>query len=637
MSDNAKIYECGPLRYTMAGVVMTVGLLILGFCSLRIASNTMSSLMPLRLKELGASDFTIAFIMTSIAGVLNFTVCPMISFKSDRYRGKRWGRRGVFILGSLPVLSAMLLCFAVSGPAGEAAARILRPWAEMTPATVTIVLIGIIMFIYQFFYMFPASLLYYLYNDVIPAQFVARATGLVQVALTAVAALFDFFFFRHALTHFSALLIAAAIIYTIGMGAMCLLLKEPQLPPLNPQEQRQSRGISGLKTFFRESFSHRIYWFSALGGAFTAVGVGIGTFLIFFYRDSMGLDLAQIGKLNAVYGIVATAAGMVAAFALSVFVDRWHPCRVFVYGTMLQLLFPLINWKWLFFTPSPQVFFTIFLAGFMISLFFANITALAAMPRLVRTFPKSRFGQFCSAQAILRSICVLLMGLVLGLVIDFGRKIGGVGENVYRYLWCWRFLWAVLGAFFNFMMYRVWMQLGGDVGYKAPAPWNESGWEDLGSTPSVGSTRGKLLPAMRLWDGLTWLYPLGAAILAATPWLDGRRGEFLLRALPIAVVVPAVWMLIRREIRRRLPGPGDAVLGGVIHHGILILAAIQQALLLGTAVLQAVIVTPDSPLQSARLWAFESLIALTAVLLLGIGNYFEIKNGKNIVFRDNVN
>ena len=67
MSSEKKVYECGSLKYTIGGVVLAIGLLMLGFFSFRFAAG-MISLVTLRLKFLQASDTTIALIMSTIAG-----------------------------------------------------------------------------------------------------------------------------------------------------------------------------------------------------------------------------------------------------------------------------------------------------------------------------------------------------------------------------------------------------------------------------------------------------------------------------------------------------------------------------------------------------------------------------------------
>ena len=72
-------------RYKKAGVIF-FGL-----------ESVMPSLLPMMLRDNGASNQAIAFIVSSIYMVVNAVANPIISYKSDRFRS-RWGRRRPFIL-----------------------------------------------------------------------------------------------------------------------------------------------------------------------------------------------------------------------------------------------------------------------------------------------------------------------------------------------------------------------------------------------------------------------------------------------------------------------------------------------------------------------------------------------------------
>jgi len=65
------------------------------------------SILPLKLKDLGAPNWLMGVIMTTGPGILNMTICPWVSFKSDRFRS-RWGRRIPFIILTMPFLCFFL-------------------------------------------------------------------------------------------------------------------------------------------------------------------------------------------------------------------------------------------------------------------------------------------------------------------------------------------------------------------------------------------------------------------------------------------------------------------------------------------------------------------------------------------------
>ncbi len=612
MPEKKKIYECGPLRYTLGGLILVCGLLMLGFFSVNFASNSVG-LVSLRLKFLGASDMTIAFIISTIGGIFNMTVCPTVSFKSDRYRGKRWGRRIVFIISTLPMMCISMIGFAASGKLGGIISSWLQPLGEYSPATVTIGIIAVIMVVYKFFYMFVGSVIHYIYNDIIPPQFLARVVGMVQVASTASSTIFNFFCFKYAQTHFEILLLIAAAVYMLGVGTMCLLIKEPQLPPLSETEKKQSRGFMGIFTFMKESFSHRFYWYNTFATSFLAVGLGINIFQVFFYM-SMGLDLDSIGKLNGTSGMVGLILGIIMATGGAILVDRWHPVRVQFYATLLQWIFALVFGKWVFCTPGVTVFFIIVLASSIIHIMTNNICGISGMPKLMRTLPKSRFGQFCSANAMVRSLVVLVFGLLLGGAIDLVRRMTGCGDFVYRLIWIWQLIFGGLGLFFCILTYREYLKLGGECNFKAPAPWSPEKWEALPNTPSTGITAKALKVSLYIWDGLIIFYGIATIFFI---WYS-KVQKFIFYGIPVLIICAAVWLAIRSTIRRRMPADDKKVFGGVLHPGILWMAALQQFMLGAIGVTQTVLLLRESSPDAAFMWAVELGILLVMLVMLWI-------------------
>ena len=623
MSSEKKVYECGSLKYTIGGVVLAIGLLMLGFFSFRFAAG-MISLVTLRLKFLQASDTTIALIMSTIAGIFNMTVCPVVSFKSDRYRGKRFGRRNIFIIGTLPIFCLGLLGFAFSSPLGNALAALLKPLADFSPASMTILIIGIVMVFYQFFYMFVASVIYYLYNDVIPARFLARAVGMVQVAGTAAATVFNFFFFPHGDKYFTEVMLAGAVVYFLGVGAMCLFLKEPVLPPLTEQEKKQSKGIFGVWTFMKESFSHRFYWFSTIAGTFWSAGLGgIGTFLVFFYM-AMGMDLSDIGRLNGINGMVGLGIGMGMATIGSFLIDRWHPVRTLIYSHLFQVVFALVFGKWIFCSPgNVTIVFAVMLGSLIASTVITAVSGIANMPMLIRILPKSRFGQFCSAGAMVRSLVMLILGLLLGVAIDGVRKLTGDGDGgyfAYRFIWVWRLFFSGLGIAFYFLLYREYLRLGGELHYRAPAPWSPEKWEKLDNTPSDGISGRLLMSGVYCWDALLLLYLSGTLILAfyAKDW------RMWLYVVPVMAVTLAAWIGLRISICRHKPAAGEKIYGGVLHQCALWIGAVQQVLLLIIGVMQTwMLLKNESVWVASYMWGIEIFILLVTILLLWVCNRIE--------------
>ena len=184
------LYTAGPLTYTRGKLLLTMALIILGVFVYAVSVMFVPKIIPLRLKDLGCSNTLLIFIMSTFAQVLNMTVCPWVSFKSDRYRSKRWGRRFPFIFYTMPMMCAAWLLFAFVDTESALLLKAIEPYIALSPATMTIILLAIIVIIYQFFFMFVGSVIYYIYNDLIPPQFMTRFMGVIQI-LSSLAAAFS--------------------------------------------------------------------------------------------------------------------------------------------------------------------------------------------------------------------------------------------------------------------------------------------------------------------------------------------------------------------------------------------------------------------------------------------------------------
>ena len=415
VSPGSKTYHCGTLTYTKIGLFMLFAWLLWGDFCFTLMEAVVPSILPLKLKALGCSNTLMAVILTAAPGVLNMTVCPYVSFKSDRYRSK-WGRRIPFIIWTMPFLCASLALIGFSDDICGLLQRHSEYLRNTAPASITIALVAVFLIMFQFFNMFVGSVFWYLFNDVVPAQFLARFMGAFRIVGMGAGAIYNTLIFKYANTYMREIFVGAAILYFIGFGMACLMIKEGKYPPPEGESDKAGKGLRGLKTFFKESFSHRFYVFRFLATSFAAVAGAIGVFTIFFNRG-MGLSLEQIGFLSAVGAI----AGMAAMSLMAIFVDRWHPLRITVYGAVFSVLGNFISMVWIFVTLPGDYFFWLNIGNAVIGAFMLALVGVAGLPCEMRIFPQSRFGQFCSAQAMLRSTFTVVSGVLAGAFVDMVR------------------------------------------------------------------------------------------------------------------------------------------------------------------------------------------------------------------------
>ena len=580
-----KIYHCGTLTYTKIGLFMLFAWLLWGDFCFTLMESVVPSIMPLKLKALGCSNTLMALIMTAAPGVLNMTVCPYVSFKSDRYRS-RWGRRIPFIIWTMPFLCASLALMGLSDDLCGLLQRHSEFLRSFAPATLTIILIAVFMLMFQFFNMFVNSVFWYLFNDVVPPQFLARFMGLFRIVGTGASALYNYFIFKFAESYMREILIGTAVLYLVGFGLACLMIKEGEYPPPDEKNSKASKGLEGVITFFKESFSHRFYVLQFLGASFVSFGCSIGTFTIFFNQE-MGLSLDQIGKISAISSI----AMMAAMYFMAIFVDRWHPLRICVYGAVFGTLGNFVSIVWIFVTLPGSYFFWLNIGNAVIGAFLAALVGAAGLPCLMRIFPQSRFGQFCSAQAMLRSVFAVIAGMLGGLFIDVIKYFCSGSDYAYRFIHVWLTVFAAVSSVFMILVYREWYRMGGDKHFHPPAPWSTEGIEEMPVVPIVGPQTKWLNLALVIFDGIMGLSVLGLPFIMC--WMYSKQAMFAFKwtgllVLPLSALAWLCWFILKRSIRRDMVAAknGLPLHNGLPHHGMLIILGIQFLLAIGIWVCQ---------------------------------------------------
>lgn len=466
MADAPKIYRCGSLTYTRPKLAILLFWLLWGdFCYMLMETVT-PSIMPLKLKALGASNTSMALILSTVPWIVSMFLNPVISFKSDRFRS-RWGRRIPFILFSLPFLVLCLISmgfgdrigFWLHGNSGTLL-------SGFSPNTVALAVLAVTIIAFTFFNTFVNSTFWYLFNDVVPEELLARFMSWFRTVVTLTSALYSFFIFQFAETHAAEIFLGAGLLYFFGFGLMCLFVKEGEYPPPAPNIDGRAGLVSEIKTYAKECHSLAHYWYQFLCTIFSSIATGAGMFGIFF-NQAIGLDLHQIGIIAGCMQV----AGAVLILGSGWLADRYHPIRVVMAGVLIQVVLQIpIGFVWLFWHPAPSVAFQ-FMLIFNLCIV-APVGALSGVwdpPLFMRLFPRSRYGQFCSANAIWRAFGAIIGGTLAGVFLDVMKRFAGT-NSVYLFLPLWYLLFNAPVAFFVYKLYRSWQKYGGDAAYVAPVP-----------------------------------------------------------------------------------------------------------------------------------------------------------------------
>ncbi len=148
--------------------------------------------------------------------------------------------------------------------------------------------------------------------------------------------------------------------------------------------------------------------------------------------------------------------------------DRFHPARVLILALMLQIgLASPVHFVWLFYHPPHNAAFTLWM---IINIVIAAPTAAAfgaAGVLNMRIYPKTRYGQFCSANVIWRSLFQIGSGLFVGVYFDWLAKRFGA-QGAYLWLPAYQYVCYLVMFVFALAVYVLWKRHGGDEAYLPP-------------------------------------------------------------------------------------------------------------------------------------------------------------------------
>ena len=195
-------------------------------------------------------------------------------------------------------------------------------------------------------------------------------------------------------------------------------------------------------------------------------------------------------------------------------------------------------------------------------------------------FPKSRFGSFCSIQALLRSTATTVAGVGIGAFFDFlGRCFPAHPEFRYRFVEAVSFPFSILVILLAYLVFREWLRQGGYATYACPAPWEKDGREHLDLLPLQPVSPQKLRRSLRFFDiALT----ASTALFLVYPMAVGkmRDGAARLELWPVAILLltDLLWMMIRRCLIRKmlLAEEGRETIPRLPHPGMIITVWLTQ-------------------------------------------------------------
>jgi hypothetical protein len=410
-ASGRKVYTCGTLKYTAFGLCSLFFWLLWGDFVWVMLNSAIPGILPLKLNQMGASDTQMSLLTKVLSSTIAFLLNPIVSTWSDRTRS-RLGRRIPWLLWSTPLVGLAMIGIGCM----EDITQFMMGDAQQTVffgvhvgrAAMSLIVFGVLWVGFGLVDIFNDSVYYYLFNDVVPPQFLARFLSLFRMVGTVGGILYNLFLFEHALTSFRAMWVWGGIGYTVGYLLMCFMVKEGQYPPPPPRQHRGRGALLGVydavRDYFRECFTHRFYWYFFLMNTLFAVSWAAGNlFATLRNTGSLELSLKDLGRMAAVLAPISLALMYPAGWLA----DKLHPVRVYFYLTFCTVLSQAAQLVFLFGNYAPSTNLAIM---YGVSIFFMPFSALqgaAEMPMYMRLLPKDRYGQFCSANGALRSFSLI--------------------------------------------------------------------------------------------------------------------------------------------------------------------------------------------------------------------------------------
>ena len=447
--SSPKTWRVGTLVYTASGLTLLFLWLIWGDFAWQLKERSVAPVVQVLLKKFEATDLLTGFLLATIPAAIGLIVGPIMSYRSDRHRG-RWGRRIPFLLIPTPIVVVTMFMMGASPWLGSRLDALLGAHSPGLNACVLGV-IGISWGLFEIATITANSIFGALVNDVVPHQMLGRFFGIFRAVSLLAGIIFNKYIFGLSDTRYTEIFIGMGLVYGVGFTIMCLKVKEGTYPPPpSPDPGHRPSAVNSVITYFRETYTHAFYILA--GCVMSLVGLiflPVNLFSV-YYAESVGMSRQSYGEHVATGYMIS----LFLAYFLGILADRFHPLRMGIISLVLYLTVAV--WA-AFYAMDPRNFGIAFVAHVVISGMY--FTTTASLPQ--RLFPQDRFAQFISAFGILGSIASMLMPLILGAALDWnGRH--------YQTTFVWGAGLSALALAAMVVLYTRFLRLGGPRGYTPP-------------------------------------------------------------------------------------------------------------------------------------------------------------------------
>ncbi|MFH0937988.1 MAG: MFS transporter [Planctomycetota bacterium] len=219
-----------------------------------------------------------------------------------------------------------------------------------------------------------------------------------------------------------------------------------------PLEISKTANDQSFKTFL--GYTHAVTSIACMPTGTTLVNASNDGMLHVWDIDQ-GVSLRKAGIRASFFTIIT----LLLAYPFGALVDRFHPVRMILWTSLLSLPFTFLSFWWL----------QDYMSGLWLTIIampFSGLHAAASMVFLMLLFPKAKYGQMCSAEALVRQAVTVIAGFLGAIFLDWLTD-KSLNTDNFRYGYLFTGVTSTLSVLSLLGVYYYWKKLGGDK-YVAP-------------------------------------------------------------------------------------------------------------------------------------------------------------------------
>ena len=463
-------WSVGTLTYTAAGLAVLFALLLWGDFAWSMKDRVVFPMTVKLAKErFELNDTLYSILIISFPNFTNIFLMPIVSFLSDRHRG-RLGRRIPFLLFTTPFIVAGLIGIGLNAEIG----KVIQSVTSLDPRIAALIGFCVFWVLFDFGNTLASAIFNALVNDVVPQRIIGRFFSLFRIISLLAGILYNYYLFEHALDWFKWIFLVLGVLYAAGLYSMCFFVKEGKYPPpeeIPADKSKFQRVFGALIDYFRQCFSVPYYRWIIV--ALLLANISFHPINDFSIQYAKAIDVpdSTYGQLLA----ITYCFSIVLSYPLGALADRFHPIRTSFVSLAAYAALMLVGWLVVGNPWQKEITYhipglmsgskSLVLSSFAIVFIIHGVvsgcffTLSSSLP--LRLFPGSIFAQFASANAMILALGTTIIVPAFGYFLD-------VQDSNYHLLFLLGAVLSLISAVAFVKIHFYYKRFGGDAGYVAP-------------------------------------------------------------------------------------------------------------------------------------------------------------------------